>query len=388
MSEKKIKIAIISDLHCHPSNHSSNSSYLLTDKLRYPSVDHPVESLLNIIDDDELIVDITLCPGDFTDKSNAQGLISGWDFSIEISQKLNSKEIIATVGNHDVDVYQTTSNYSLTNVKGVKKGFPIANESSRDTFWSKGCAFIENEFSRILVINSSHFHYNKESSHNGKISEEALEYIDKYLKENNDDKIKIAMSHHPPIPHPRKHLGEDDKIVNGEDLLDLLGGHNFDLFIYGHKHDPFIKYHGSYNLALFSSGSFSAYTNLSFTGYRNAFHILELSKQEQKCKGTISTWTYMPNDGWKLNFDESAFAPKSGFGNEKTVEQIFTDIEILLKDKMKMTWDEVSKKISDLNNLIPDDSKKLYELLESNNYKTDVHIWKGPKEIYNLKSLI
>src|SRR5690606_30243204 len=89
------------------------------------------------------------------------GLISGWDFSIEISQKLKSKEIIATVGNHDVDVYQATSNYSLTNVKGIKKGFPIANESNRDTVWSKGCAFIENEYSRILTIISSYFNITK-----------------------------------------------------------------------------------------------------------------------------------------------------------------------------------------------------------------------------------
>lgn len=388
MTVKKIKIAIISDLHCHPSTLSSpHSSYLLTDKLRSPSSDHPVESLLHLIENEGLTVDITLCPGDFTDKSNTQGFISGWDFSIEISQKLKAKEIIATVGNHDVDVYQTISNYSLKNAKGIKKGFPIADEATRDTFWSKGCAFIENELSRVLVINSSHFHYNKESSHNGEISSDAMEYIDSYLKIHNDDKIKIAMSHHPPIAHPRKNLGEDDKIVNGEDLLDLLGKNNFDLFIYGHKHDPSIKYHGNYKLALFSSGSFSAFTNLSFTGYRNAFHIVELSKDKQKCKGEISTWTYLPNEGWKMNFDESAFAPISGFGNERTVEQIFADIEIALKDKIKLTWNEVSEKIPDLNNLIPDDSKRLLDLLESNTYKTDVHLWKGPKVIYNLKGL-
>lgn len=392
MSEKKLRIAIISDLHCHPSNDKgSEDTYLLTDKLRSPTNGHPVESLLKIIRDEKITVDLTLCPGDFTNKSDPQGFISGWGFSLEISEELQSKEIIATIGNHDVDVYNTTSNYSLTNAKGIKRNFPIKDDTQRDVFWSKGCVFVEEEDYRILVINSSHFHYNKESSHDGKISDDAIEYIQNYLKPLDDSKIQIAMSHHPPIAHSRQNLGEDDKISGGDTLLNILGENKFDLFIYGHKHDPFIKYHntttGNNRLTLFSSGSFSAVTNLMFTGTRNAFHILELSKKAKVCKGKIQTLTFKPHDGWKKCLDESAFAPISGFGNEKTITEIFNKVEEILKDRGKVTWAEITDEIGDINNLIPEDSQELHELLEKNSYKTDVHLWKGPNEIYNLSKL-
>ncbi|MFH7017364.1 metallophosphoesterase family protein [Flavobacterium sp. FlaQc-47] len=390
MNEKKLRIAIISDLHCHPKRKKEegiDETYLLADKLRSPSNDHPVESLLKIIREEEITVNITLCPGDFTDKSNLQGLISGWGFSLEISQELKSENIIATVGNHDVDVYLSTSNYSLTNAKGIKRDFPIKSDEQRTIFWEKGCVFVEEDIYRILVINSSHFHYNKEASHDGKISDDAIEYIDDYLKKFNDDKIQIAMSHHPPVPHPNKKLGEDDKIVNGDLLLDLLGKNNFDLFIYGHKHDPFIKNYNTVNgnnkITLFSAGSFSSGANLIFSSVRNAFHIIDVTKKAKICKGEIKTWTFFPNEGWKINYDQNGFAPFAGFGNVKTVDQIYERVSDLIKDKNKLTWSEITDDIEDIKNLIPDDSKKLNELLKSNGLLTDKHIWECPTYIFN-----
>ncbi|RZJ78312.1 MAG: hypothetical protein EOO20_27975, partial [Chryseobacterium sp.] len=77
MDTKTLKIAIISALHCHPKRtrkeDGPDDTYLLTDKLRMPSNDHPVESLINLIDSNPFSVDLTLCPGDFTDKANVQG---------------------------------------------------------------------------------------------------------------------------------------------------------------------------------------------------------------------------------------------------------------------------------------------------------------------------
>ena len=155
MSDFRLKLAIISDLHCHPSHIPGDpSTYLITDRLRFPVNDHPVESLIKVINAEKVNTDLTLCPGDFTDKANVQGLISGWSFSLEIHNQLKAKDILATVGNHDVDVYGSTSNYSLTNVKGLKQGFPIKDEGKRDTYWSKGCVFVEGVNYRVLVINS------------------------------------------------------------------------------------------------------------------------------------------------------------------------------------------------------------------------------------------
>jgi len=394
MNHRSLKIALISDLHCHPTNkvdegkiNKEISTYLLTDMLRTPSNNHPVESLLNIIKNEKLEVDLTLCPGDFTDKASIQGLISGWGYSLEINRELKSKDIIATVGNHDVDVYAKNNNYSLKSVKGLKRNFPFKNVDKVDQFWSKGCAFLEHENYRVLVINSSHFHYNKESSYNGEISADSLDYIKDYMSENKDDKIQIAMSHHPPISHPNKNLGEDDKIVNGHELLNILGEFSFDLFIYGHKHHPFLKnentLRGNYIIPLFSSGSFSAGTNLMFSGVRNAFHILELKKVNNECKGKIRTWTFLPNKGWESNYDQSAFAPMTGFGSSKSVDQIYDEIKNNFKTKKKIYWPELTKTIEDIDYLIPEDSKKLNELLKSNGWIPDEHIWQGPQFLFN-----
>ena len=181
-----------------------------------------------------------MCPGDFTNKTDVQGFISGWDFTLEINKELEGKEVIATLGNHDVDSYETFSNYSLEIAKGIKKGFPLKDEDDCDKFWSKGCVFIEADDYRILVINSSHYHHNKKASGGGKVGDDLIDYIDEYLAKKNDDKINIALTHHHPIDHSRFKLGEEDKIINGDSLLEVLGKYNFDLFIHGHKHDPLL----------------------------------------------------------------------------------------------------------------------------------------------------
>ncbi|MGO4879151.1 metallophosphoesterase [Pedobacter psychrotolerans] len=393
MPSKHIKIAILSDLHCHPKrkkDEGKDETYLLTDKLRSPANDHPVQSLLDVITEKELTVDLTLCPGDFTDKANQQGFINGWGYTIEINTKLRSKEIIATVGNHDVDVYETNSNYSLDLAKGIKQGFPIDDDTQCDTFWSKGCVFIEKDLYRVLVINSSHFHHNKSASISGAVNDDLIDYVSKYLKEKNDDKIQIAMSHHHPIDHSALNLGEQDKILNADKLLDVLGDYKFDIFIHGHKHHPLLRYHptskSNYMLPIFSSGSFSSSSNLMFTSVRNFFHILEITK-DITAKGTVKTWTFFPHIGWKLNHDDSAFATYTGFGSTKNIDKIFQEIVALLEGKNFMEWADVMRQIKDIKHLIPSESHNLFEMLVNNGYKPSAHLWSKPQEIFNKNNM-
>jgi 3',5'-cyclic AMP phosphodiesterase CpdA len=394
MENQILRLAIISDLHCHPKRkpeEGNNETYLLTDKLRVPSKDHPVDDLLHKINKNEISeVDLTLCPGDFTDKANVQGFISGWGFSLEIHRALNSKEIIATVGNHDVDVYAKHSNYTLDTAKGIKRGFPIDEEAAKDTFWAKGCVILERETYRILLINSSHFHYNKEAAKGGKVSDEMIEYVDNYLSSHNDNKIKIAMSHHHPIDHSRLKLGEEDKIHNADPLLNILGKYKFDLFIHGHKHDPLIRYHNTteygYRLPVFASGSFSSYSNLMYTGVKNAFHIITLCKNKV-CKGEISTWTFSPNIGWTQPDDESGFPAFTGFGCEKRVEEIVDSINTIMSKHGRIDWKDIVEKIPDLQYLIPEEGKYLQALLKEKQILMDKALRAKPTQLYNLAKL-
>lgn len=383
--EQKIRLAIVSDLHCHPEAGSfkENDSYLFTDSLR--KNDHPIESLQRELKDIE--VDLIIAPGDFTNKADTQGFISGWNYIIEIKEILKAQDIVATLGNHDVDSGNNYSNYSLETAKGIRKNFPLKDDHQRDEFWSKGCTFYEHEFCRILVINSCHFHYSRTTATGGRVDDDMLNHIDTYLEHNSDNKILIALVHHHPIPHDRQKLGEFDLIVNGKELLSKLADYKFDLLIHGHKHDPLLRYHtpidSSYRLPIFSSGSFAALSNNLWCGSRNFFHILEISKEDSIVNCQINSWTYFPQNGWKYIYDESAYPPYSGFGNLKRVDEIAE--EIVKKMTLPfMDWKRIQLLVPEVKYLIPAEMDKLYNELKNKKVYLDKVIGNFPEKIFKV----
>lgn len=392
MSLKKLSVVIFSDLHCHPSGNGSNDTYLKTDMLRVPVLDHPVESAIEMFKREGLRTDLTLCPGDFTNKSDRQGFISGWDFTLELHKELNGKMIIATLGNHDIDSYGTISDYSFETARGIKKGFPFVDSNDCDTFWSKGGDFIESKEFRVLVINSSHFHYSKKAAGAGKVSDELLDYIDNYLSNKSDDKINIVLAHHHPIDHSRLDLGEEDKIIKADRLLELLGKYKFDLFVHGHKHDPLLRYHhcisSNHYLPILSSGSFSSTTNISFTGKRNTFHKIDILKENSsQGKGRIRTWTFLPKNGWKTMYDEEGFDSNTGFGFLGAMKDLADKIILEVGENPLKKWSEVVSRIPDVQYLIPSQSKELVEILKSKNLILGGPISENPEYIANTNNL-
>lgn len=381
----KIRLAIVSDLHCHPEEEKfkENDSYLYTDSLR--KNDHPIESLQRELTD--ITVDLILAPGDFTNKADVQGFISGWNYVLEIKDIFNATDIIATLGNHDVDSGHNFSNYTLETAKGIRKNFPLKDPHLRDEFWSKGCTFYEHDCCRILVVNSCHFHQSRLSAGGGRVDDDMLTYIDEYLGDKNDDKILIALVHHHPILHDRQKLGEFDLIVNANDLLDKLAKYKFDILIHGHKHDPLLRYHmttaTSYRLPIFSSGSFSALSNNLWCGSRNFFHILEIDKENAITNGKINTWTYYPQNGWKYIYDESAFPPYSGFGSTKSIN----DLALVISEKIimpAMDWSDLKKEVPEVQYLIPQEMIALQNELKNKEIYTDQFIGNFPEKIFKI----
>lgn len=392
MIEKKLRIAVVSDLHCHPSTKVDNNgrkidaTYLYSDLLRNP--EHPIESLTDLLKSEE--VDLILCPGDFTDQSDKQGFISGWNYALELKDHFKADEIIATIGNHDVDSRNNYSNYSIDIPKKIKKNFPFKDDDLRKNFWAKGFAFIEKENFRILVINSCHFHFNKNKSISGEVDNDLLKDVDDYLKVNTEDKIQLMMCHHHPIRHSMFNLGEEDEIINSENLLSLLRRYKFDLIVHGHKHNPLLRYCNPTNInkiAIFSSGSFSSKTNLMHTGIKNYFHIIDIKKNEE-VKGIINSWTYQPQVGWQKNYDENSFMPpNTGFGSKKTISDIKNEIVGFLNNKTHEKWENVRKQVSDIDCIIPEEAKAIHIELEEMNYALDKHISNYPTMIYNNNKL-
>lgn len=391
MSAKKLSIAIISDLHCHDSNNGVDATYLKTDLLRTDAKNHPVESILNVIDKDSISVDLTLCPGDFTNRSNLQGFISGWDYILEINSKMGGKEIVATLGNHDVDSHETFSTYSLEIAKGIKKGFPLKDENDRDKLWSKGCVFIERDTYRILVLNTSHYHHKVEESKSGRVGNDLVEYVEQYMSQIEDDKINLVLAHHHPIDHSRFELGEHDKIINGDKLLEAIAPFGFDLFIHGHKHDPLLRYHNFHGsnkrIPILSAGSFSAKSNLGWTSRRNTFHKIDIEKNNNsKSCGSITTWTFIPRSGWKIMNDDEGFHAKTGFGYTGTVIDLLAKIKAEVGNSTIKQWEEVMKTIPEIEYLIPTEADELYKLLKEDGLLLNSKLSESPEIISNTRT--
>ncbi len=393
----RLRIAVVSDLHCHPENNQGNNATLLfTDKLRDNSKEHPVENLIELKTEKQIEnVDIVICPGDFTDKSNKQGLISGWDYVNEISNLFKANKVYATIGNHDIDSRHTYSNYYLSFPKGIKKNFPL-NNTDIGTFWDKGFTFIECDQFRLLVIDTTHFHTHNTSTSTdnpnvkGKIDKSSINDIEKYLIQNPTDKIKIMLCHHHPKQHSLNDLGEHDFVENGEELLNVLSNSKFDLVIHGHKHDPWFGEHSTHNggkILILSAGSFSATNQIQFIYKYNYFHTIDMEK-DGNAKGEIMTWCFKNKYGWSAN--EESFPYKTGFGNILNVNDIIQKIEQILANKSYESWDNLILQIESLKYLLPADFNALVEKLESKNYSIQ-SVDKGvsyPLRIYNYQYLI
>jgi len=395
MANKKLRIAILSDLHCHPEkpNFKDNNTYLFSAKLRSPINEHPVEDLLDLINKKGMTVDLVLSPGDITDHCDKQGLFSGWSYVTEIARALEAKRTIATIGNHDVDSRFTYSNYSFDVIKKVKQGFPI-DKKFIGSFWDKGYTFIEDEDFQILVLNSTHYHTHATTDNKiespalkGKVDSSQLEEIEQYLQINNfPDKIKIFLCHHHPIQHSRHQLGEHDFIENGEQLLNILGQYKFDIAIHGHKHDPLLRYENTnsgHQIPILSSGSFSATNQVLWCGIWNYFHVIEISKEDDfPATGKIETFTFKPKSGWK-NDTEDGFLPFTGFGFLGDLNSIQSKIQEKLLNRGVVNWSEILEIAPEILNLTPDKMAALENMLLSRNINISSKIGVGPKHIYH-----
>lgn len=369
----QLKIGVVSDLHCHnkEKNDDKQESYILTD-VESSLYQHPHKSFKEFMkDNSQLSVDILLSPGDFSNKSDEEGLKLGWNITKEIGKLLKAKQIIPNIGNHDVDSRNKFGKGSFHFVKNIKN-FPFKNSIMNNEFWNKGYILIEETEYRLLVVNSVHSHINEDQATHGLISQESINELEKELNKINDNKLNIAMCHHNPIEHSHFDSGNKDFMYNGDELISLLDKFNFDLIIHGHKHDPRIRYaQGGGNApVIFSAGSFSAFRSSILQGGHNTFHIITLEiNKHQVGKGIIDTWFFIPTKGWKQEVKNQYFDAKVGFGAVLDLRATSNQIlQWFQKSQQKfIDWETFLITFPDLRYVIPSDFDKLKLLLKGNN---------------------
>jgi len=324
---RKIKIAVISDLHAYSDRKHENDSHLDISCPKTPAANHPIEGLKSLIGDKDARItsDILVCAGDIANKSDPAGINYAWQEVNEIRRMLEADYLYITTGNHDLDSRYIENSYDPKgHLQSLVPEYPFTDKALRNQYWAQNFAIHDSDEHRVLVLNSSAFHGGgeKEIQH-GRISPLTLNWIDAELQQLPIKALNILVTHHHPQRVENLNLEDYEIMDGGGSLLELLGTGKYGrwLVIHGHKHLPKISYAmGSASAPIvFSAGSLSAslYKELS-TQVRNQFYVIEVHLD--KCEelglvGEIAAWDWSYGYGWKEAHGSNLALPKrSGFG--------------------------------------------------------------------------
>jgi 3',5'-cyclic AMP phosphodiesterase CpdA len=364
-----MKICIISDLHCKLKQEPEEKSetFLFSNSPRKPVNQHPVVSLLHLIERDNLSADVLLCPGDLGDRADEQGITSSWQFLQEIKSKLSASLLIGLPGNHDINSRQLNKKEPFEFIKNFHEEFPVSNDDLKANFWQNGFCFLKHNDGLFLLFNSVMDHSDSTKANQSNIKPETLEHIRNIFESNSEYRscsFKIATLHHHPIHHSNiKNWRDTDMVNNGDKLIALLNELGFQILIHGHKHQPRLIEINSF--PVFATGSFACFANLQGTGINTMFHVLQLNANSRK--GNIYSWEFDFVKGWTHKLNE-IFPPKVGFGSNRTVDELATAIHNLFIQNAKkpMLFDEILAHEDDLKYTVPEKLISLKKQLLTN----------------------
>jgi predicted phosphodiesterase len=337
-----LTVAIVSDVHAYQGfdadKSPSHCEVMETDPLK-----NAIVGLKEFIKSQQLTADYLLCPGDLGDKAVPLAAKFVWEELHTIRKLLKAKELITATGNHDVDSRHAHNSYDGKGMlQQLTPRYPFGKEALSDRYWSRHFVLIDLECARILVLNSSAFHgegkfdqSKKYEYEQGRVSDYTLSQIRTELeKVPTPPPVNIFLCHHHPHRHSELRLGDDDLMMGGGALLEILGSGNFGnwIIIHGHKHHPKLEYAagGSTAPIVFAAGSASAvlYKELQ-TVSRNQFYILSFPYSEYDTYGfvgTFQTWNWATGQGWFPASRVEQLPAIGGFGWRGNILSLAKDV--------------------------------------------------------------
>lgn len=381
----RLRIAVMSDLHCQLASEGTNDSFLKVGSLRSPASQHPIQALLSLIEEQNLETDVLLVPGDLTNKISLKGLSQAWDLAAEVGRALASSHVIPVLGNHDVDSRKLRNPDPLHFARNLRPGFPLEHAQANARFFSDGCCLIAvRQWAQLVVVNSVVDHFDESSAKRGAFGDARIEALKGILEQGAAAPIRVGVMHHHPVLHSSKFLTENDVIPTGDRLLGALRKNGVGLVIHGHKHHPRLTYaptdHGE--VPVFAAGSFAAMLGAVGTVTRNLFHLVEVEVQnsiERPLCGKILTWEWQLGTGWVSADQHSADFPfATGFGRTHTIDDIATRLVQFVgtqDGRFQFTEGELLKISKDLRYLTPTD----YEMLSGVLLEDGLRLWREPK---------
>lgn len=367
-----LEIAVLSDLHAFDDPQGKEDpSYLSVSLPDTEPGKHPIAGLLRLIETQPLKADLVVCPGDLGDKARPVAIKYAWASLQRIRQALNAEHLAVATGNHDCDSRHAYNSYDAKGVlQALDPPYPLHSETDNDKYWARNFAYIENTAYRLVVLNSSAYHGNADSEYqHGRVSDATVERLRASLAVLSPKPVNILLCHHHPQPHSELGLGEADIMMNGQQLLDLLGSGDFGqwIVIHGHKHHPKLSYAGGGGSTpiVFAAGSLSAILKppLSST-VKNQFYMMHIPLDyldEFGLVGTIRSWEWAPGRGWLPSASQSQLPPLCGFGTRANPILLARQIAKFVDDRMR--WSDLCEKMPVIRFLIPQDMEVLRKQL-------------------------
>lgn len=373
MIKKPVTFAVLSDLHAAPrvSDPKGTEVKLYSDADNFSQHDNPLSSLYELIERDELTADFVICPGDMTNRADGGALRFVWSKLHDLRERLGALQVIATVGNHDVDSRgHDTGTIPRESLMRLIPRFPISDDSLADHFWAHGYFLTTVGRVRFLVLNSSWLHEHRDELERGAITSYTLEKLRKDLHAQESAEFNVAVCHHHPHVHSELDLG-GDIMLNGQQLLDTLSGNGSWLVIHGHKHHPKIELaQGDFQQPIvLACGSFSGrLEGPNATVSRNYFHMVQLEQfgEEAELRGIITSWNWVSGFGWRsYGNSNGTFPSRVGFGFEGNPRNLAGLVAKSMGSHQLKKWRDMLTLQPDLAHLTPRKLAALCDTLES-----------------------
>lgn len=382
IAHPEFTIGIVADLHAHDVTGDNAPSFLNIRQTELTPNTHPIEGLLELIDERKLNANLLVCAGDLADKAKPEAIQYAWGSLERIRKKLGASECIATAGNHDVDSrHEHTDHDAKGFLQQLKPRFPIKSERLFDTYWSRHFAVVRKTIGdsacRVVTINSAAYHGETSTDdslpeyHHGRISDWTLNALQSELKKSQAD-LNILVCHHPPHPHSEHGLLAGDTMKGGQQLLNILEADGEWFVVHGHKHHPKLSNASGNSMRtpiVFAAGSLCANIWERVEGEaRNQFYTVTFPLQEFSKLGLVgrfSAWDWTPPHGWRDATARSGLPNVGGFGTREKPLVLAQKVAKSFRGRRK-DWRDLCKKNPELRYIMPGDLKQLRELLKNN----------------------
>jgi len=351
-----VRFAVLSDPHAVADDPFRGETW--AQKLtRNDPARNPFAAVKQLIEEESLMADALLCPGDLANRIDTAGLEYAWEELLAIGKQLGVERTIATAGNHDVIRAEDLPDGAepgtwIEPLRRLRPVFPSENSEESEVYFADDFVLVEAERWRVVALNSCARHVEPDEYKHGKVDDKTLAELETVIPGTRKD-VNVFLCHHHPIEWPHLPGNDTSHMRGGNRLLSFLETRDPYrwVFLHGHRHVPALGYTGqtSSGAVRFSAGSLARSLSQEERSHvRNQFYVLEFDTAELKgldltMGGRFRSWDWNYTTRMQPALDGYGLPRDGGFGFRRDGRELATaarqQAEAL--GQRSVTWDEL-----------------------------------------------